>query len=270
MARLLAFLCAAAAPSSVVSVRSKQSIADAANSFAALDDYFVFVKKAELFGDFITMGLAWHTETIFCRTKTTDAENVREFLKDKVVSQAGGVLEVIFGIGSTNNSVVTNHEIGVVGPYFSDCYVSGFANVDPAPITFEDKTLDRFYGPHGDIEYIYVGERRLDLADFIGEMKHCGNWNNQYYSLLKYNCNTWTNTLMTALRLESPTFRPETLIASQWIPHPGYFDVVDEKCKGTKCTGPDDYTNFPANMHKSVCSKGVCHEGGEFKRGKCQ
>lgn len=219
--------------------------------------YYVFVKMIELGGDYYTLGLGYHTETMFCPApKNQFWDNaVADLFHDKVLN---------------NQKVVTQSEIDTLQEYFPECITTGYAALSPVRQRFDDERPYFFYGTNGKQKLHYVGTTTLNVRDFIMSMRRCGNWEPNFYSLLYHNCNYFTQTIMTAMGFESPTFQVEKMFGGAWIPWQGYVDVADGsfECRGTKCTGRGYQDDEHKDPRAGLCDKGRCWDESEYNPDK--
>lgn len=219
------------------------------NKTERVEQFHVFVKKIELMGNFVTLGLAWHTETMFC-PKGPDDEPLSELLHDKML---------------TGHDEVTDSEMPKIAPYLPhQCWVTGYAGIGPVGSGFDNTDPFFFYGPHGKQHLHYVGSIDLDLYAHIRGMRKCGNWEPRYYNLLYHNCNYYTKTLMDSLGFKSPTFQAEKLLGSAWIPWQGYLDAKTGHCVGTKCTGLEYQDEKHKVASAGLCDQGKCWDGSDY------
>lgn len=220
--------------------------------------YYVFVKKYELGGNFYTLKLAWHTETMFCPVKGP------EFIQS-AVDEALGDLKLTKeseGTFTTPDVVVPQDMVDTLSPHFDDCFVTGYAGIGPRVADFHSTEAFFFHGNHGDQNLIYVGNKELSLKNFLDNMISCGTWNSMFYHLLYHNCNYYTATLMKALSFRSPTFQVEKVLGGAWIPDNGYWSVDQNECRGVKCTGQPFRDG--KNVWSGVCDQGRCWDEGSY------
>lgn len=224
-----------------------------------VNDYYVFVKMAEVGARLLTLRLGWHTETMFCEVVGNGTKAINDYIADKRFTEGGGF------------AYVTANEATRVKEFMGNCTSTGFKGLGPTWQQFDDGEEKFYDGPHAAQELIYVGRATVDIEVLLENMKICGNWENPYYDILDYNCNYYTRALMASMDLPSPTVQGEKIFFPPWIPDPGYFHVATFTCRGTKCTGiggemkkGEEDSLFATSARKGKCSEGVCHGGGKF------
>mmetsp|Transcript_44206 Transcript_44206/g.136601 ORF Transcript_44206/g.136601 Transcript_44206/m.136601 type:complete len:312 (+) Transcript_44206:63-998(+) len=256
--------------------------------------YFVFVKKVDI--GKAKGALGWHTETDFCPLRKGAREEgalellAPELAKEKPKSMADEV--VLQGWSFFDKCWATGHGGA------EDLYPVDYASDESAFFPTENGGKPKFYFV-GTVDFSqWVTERWPDvekkksLMYFVEDMRTCGNWESEDYSLLGNNCNHYTDTLLRALDLRSPT--THRFVEANRKHDVGYMDIKDGKCKGRKCgtcekgvcedIGETNVCNWmsqnavysqtiPGTQGCTVatgskkCAKGFCHEGGAW--GKC-
>lgn len=250
--------------------KHKAQLQPSAFSPDATKDYHVFVKQVPCGHEWLTWGLASHTETMFCEVIPTSAE-----LEKIGASFNHAIKEMRFTRGIEDGLPVnlTSQDTTKLKPWVGNCTTSGFKGLGPTEQDFDDATPIFYDGPHGTQNLTYVGRARVDVDVLLKNMKVCGNWENMYYDITDYNCNYYTKALLTGMDLPRDfIYQGEQLFFHPWIINPGYFHVATSTCKGVKCTAgggtmldSEEDSMFATSARTGKCDSGICHDGGQFQ-----
>jgi hypothetical protein len=213
------------------------------------EEFYVFVKKWSI-SSYGWLVSAWHSETLFCKaignsTSILDERfNEKRAIKRPNVDKAEGL---------------------EMGPFLA-CEVTGYTGLRLLNSTLADETPYFFYGPPGAMKSQFMGKvifagssRASNPASLLKQMRKCGNWDEDEYSLLTHNCNDFTNALSESLNFKPPIRQGERLLKPSLIPDSGRFDLALDRCTGAQCTGDMEFDDEDNLDLQRRCALGRCH-----------